>query len=969
MSLVSFYCEFQAEELAALQFPVEIRRLNLALVARALTGDSIELGPGAYHATVRLPAGQQVWDTFEIGDPGQFVLRPERPAPFAWIEHRHFLYHDVAGAGDLSAAGPDDTVTLRWFRNWPPAAKWTVTVDAPFVPHAFTQVAVPPNGNSRCLLRVEQRGARPFCLTLPVGPASGCTITFPRTAEGRWRADVTLDHAMGDLLLRYLARDMRDEVFTILQSPRLRFEELLGPNPQPMAALVGAYARLQTATASDIQSWIDWTAKLMGITPWMSDSAIVHAESLARLGKHAESYSALIEAARRGPPLFRKGLAYAVARLGLYTVRSPDRPADRHLSEAQRFLATLKTLAASASYFHSELVTVEAGMEDDLLVREYPQASADGERSVGIHLGRRLATLAEMDGVMPVLLPTAEGDFATPAVVAPSEDGGWLVGRAAQGRPHPIPAGNSLFGEELDHRGKLAAHEGRLSQSEAWAILLRFLKELAQTHLKESTLRAAIAVPTASSDAERELMRQACEQAGFQAPVMVSEAVAAALAYSFDRHERLTLVYELRRRAFSVSLIVVRPGAIDIKSVISEPTLGGDAIDQLMINHFQAVLGPRVEFQAEAATRGIFREAVERVKIQLSTAFEAELDLSGLRQDFGAAAPSLKMNRETLERISKPLINRTLSLCEAALTEAGVKAQQVDDVLLMGRMTRMPLVLKTVESRFARNALAILGSYHLAIGAAVDAANEQRSPIDVLPLSIGIETLGGLFTVMIERNTKLPTRKTEVFSTAEDNQSSVEVKVFQGQRAMASDNVLLGVFQLSGIPPAPRGVPQVEVTFEIDESGRLNVTARDKSRNQEQQLTVTATSGLRRVDVETAMKSAALHAEEDRRAREMAAALNRADAQAYNSEKMLKELGGKMDGQQAKTIRNQIEALRGAMRQGDLEALNSANEQLAVVTQRAISAAYEGGAEAASQISAEKKDAVESEYLDFEEEK
>jgi molecular chaperone DnaK len=799
-------------------------------------------------------------------------------------------------------------------------------------------------------------------LVLPIGPNTGCNITFPRAAEGRWLVDVTLDHSMGDLLLRYQAREMRDEVSTILRSPQLQFEGLLGPKPHPVAAVVCAYARLPLATAEDIQSWIHWAEKLMRIAPWMADGAIVYAECLARLGKHGESYSALIEATRRGPPLFKKGLDHAIPRLGLYTGRFSRRPTNDRLPEAQEYLSILERLAASASSLPCAVVSAPGGMEDDFLAPTNPPTLPDGERSLGIHLGRRMATLGVMNGLSPVVLANEEGAFSTPAVVALDEDGHWVVGNAAQRQPHAFSAGNRLFAEGSEDNSALITNRRPLSKSEAWTILLSSLRELAEFNLGEPRLQVAIAVPATATDLDRESMRQACENAGFPTPLLISEPAAAALAYSLDRHCGNVVVYELRRRAFSVSVMAVGRRTIDIKAMITEPALGGNDIDELIINYFRTALEPRVEIPWDAAAHEILLQAAERVKIELSTASEAQVNLSGLGAVVNAGAPFPRMNRQTLERLSRDVIERTIVLCKAALTKAGITA--VDNILLLGGVTRMPLVQKSIESLFGGSPLVFDASYHLAVGAAVAAANEERLAADVLPLSIGIETLGGLFNVMIERNTKLPARKTETFSTAQDNQLSVEVKVFQGERALAKDNRLLAVFQLGGISPAPRGVPQIEVIFEMDEEGRLNVTARDRSRDNEEKLTVTATSGLRRVEVQQRARDAELHANEDRQARALLEARNRADAQVYNVEKMLREHTGRIDDENEQAIRRSIDVVREALRVGDAERVNSAYDVLVSASQKLAEVIYRRPAKEDF-----KQGVVESEFVDIEEEK
>ncbi|HHH81713.1 MAG TPA: molecular chaperone DnaK, partial [Chloroflexi bacterium] len=470
------------------------------------------------------------------------------------------------------------------------------------------------------------------------------------------------------------------------------------------------------------------------------------------------------------------------------------------------------------------------------------------------------------------------------------------------------------------------------------AMILGKLKRDAEAYLGEPVDKAVITVPAYFNDSQRQATKDAGKIAGLEVMRIINEPTAAALAYGLDKKENETiLVFDLGGGTFDVSLLEVGEGVVEVKATNGDTHLGGDDWDQRIVNwvadEFKKEQGIDLREDRQALQR--LREAAEKAKVELSTVTETEINLPFITAD--ASGPKhlqMKLTRAKFEQLTEDLLNRIRGPFNAVLKDANIKATDVDEVVLVGGATRMPMVQDLVRELTGKEPhKGVNPDEVVAVGAAIQAgvlAGEVRDVLllDVTPLSLGVETLGGVMTTLIERNTTIPVKKTEIFSTAEDNQTAVDIHVLQGERPMAADNMSLGRFRLEGIPPAPRGIPQIEVTFDIDANGILNVTARDKATGKEQSVTITASTNLSESDVERMVKEAKKHEAEDRRRRELADARNTADTLAYQAEKSLRELGDKVPAQDREQIQNKIDALKKAMEGEDIQEIKRLTEEV-----------------------------------------
>jgi molecular chaperone DnaK len=636
-------------------------------------------------------------------------------------------------------------------------------------------------------------------------------------------------------------------------------------------------------------------------------------------------------------------------------------------------------------------------------------------RIIGIDLGTTNSVVAVMEGGQPTVITNQEGARTTPSVVAFTKSGERLVGQVAKRQAITNPE-NTVFsikrfmgrrsdevseemkmvpysvtrGENADARVDISGK--KYSPPEISAMILTKLKEAAEAYLGGKVTQAVITVPAYFNDAQRQATKDAGKIAGLEVMRIINEPTAAALAYGLDKKKNETIaVYDFGGGTFDISILEVGEGVVEVKSTNGDTHLGGDNIDQRIIDwivsEFKRENGIDLSRDQMALQR--LKEAAEKAKIELSTLLESEINLPFVTADAtGPKHLQMKLTRARFEQMVEDLIQRSVGPCKQAMSDANLTPPQIDEIVMVGGQTRMPRIQQLVRDLFGKEPhRGVNPDEVVAVGAAVQGGvlgGEVKDVLllDVTPLSLGIETLGGVFTKLIERNTTIPTRKSEVFSTASDNQPSVEIKVYQGERSMAANNRLLGVFQLGNLPPAPRGIPQVEVTFDIDANGILNVTAKDRATNNEQKITITSSSGLSKDEVDKMAKDAEAHGVEDRQQRDTIEARNRADAMVYNVEKTLKEHRSKVGEAEAKEIEAALEETRKAMTENDAARINSAVDRLTTASHKLAEAMYKasaqqpggapppgGDAGPGDQGKKDKDNVVDAEFVDVDEKK
>jgi molecular chaperone DnaK len=638
---------------------------------------------------------------------------------------------------------------------------------------------------------------------------------------------------------------------------------------------------------------------------------------------------------------------------------------------------------------------------------------------IGIDLGTTNSVVAVMEGGEPKVIPNEEGGRTTPSVVGFTKTGERPVGQVAKNQAITNPE-NTIFSikrfmgrryDEVNEEMKMVPykvvqsgdHVAIEAQGKEYtppqisAMILQKLKKAAEDYLGEPVTEAVITVPAYFNDSQRQATKDAGKIAGLDVKRIINEPTAAALAYGLDKKKDETIaVYDFGGGTFDISILEVGEGVIEVKSTNGDTHLGGDNIDQRIVgwlaDEFRKDYGLDLRSRGNEMAMQRLRDAAERAKIELSTTIQTEINLPFITADASGPKHLVKtLTRGKLEEMVRDLIDRSIQPCIQALKDAGVDSSKIDEVVLVGGQTRMPMIQQKVKDFFGREPhKGVNPDEVVAIGAAIQGGVLQGEVkdlllLDVTPLTLSIETFGGVATPMIPRNSTIPTRKSETFSTAADNQTSVEIHVLQGERPMSAQNRTLGKFHLSGIPMAPRGVPQIEVTFDIDANGILNVTAKDVATGKDQKIVITSSSGLSKEEVERMAKEAEAHSAEDKQKREEVEARNQLDAMVYQIEKMLRENGDKISGGERGEVENALGDAKKALESGDMKAMNSARERLQTASHKLAEAMYKSAApppnadgstqpgEAQQATSGAKKDdgggVIDAEYVDVEDKK
>ncbi len=629
---------------------------------------------------------------------------------------------------------------------------------------------------------------------------------------------------------------------------------------------------------------------------------------------------------------------------------------------------------------------------------------------IGIDLGTTNSCVAVMEGKTPKVIENSEGRNTTPSIVAFSDDGERLVGQPAKRQAVTNPektffAVKRLIGRRYDDPmvekdKKLVPYKiVRASNGDAWleadgktyspsqisAFILQKMKETAESYLGQKVTQAVITVPAYFNDAQRQATKDAGKIAGLEVMRIINEPTAAALAYGLDKEKTGTIaVYDLGGGTFDISILEIGDGVFEVKSTNGDTFLGGEDFDMRLVNYlcdeFQKEQG--IDLRRDKLALQRLKEAAEAAKIELSSTSQTEINLPYITAD--ASGPkhlTMKLTRAKFEALVDDLVQKTVEPCRLALKDAGLSAGEINEVVLVGGMTRMPKVQEVVRQFFGKDPhKGVNPDEVVAVGAAIQAGVLQGDVKDVLlldvtPLSLGIETLGGVFTRIIDRNTTIPTKKSQVFSTAEDNQNAVTIRVFQGEREMAADNKMLGQFDLVGIPPAPRGVPQIEVSFDIDANGIVNVSAKDKATAKEQQIRIQASGGLSSSDIDRMVKDAESHAEEDKKRKAAVEAKNHAEALVHSTEKALAEHGSKIAENERRMIEDAMSDLREALKGDDADAIAAKTNTLAQASMKLGEAMYkqsqEGGGGSGGEAGggAKKEDVVDAEFTEVDDDK